>query len=226
MAEVKKGIQIPEMRRDMVKLTVQGTSTLIVHQFGEKTRKQFLQKQTKKANTGREAKDPVGDFVRSLYFMDHADPEELIEKINKDKVEPGADVTKYFKGVPLGFPVSGFKNAAVSACRNVEGIPMTLARGAFHIKSIENNLTEISYKKLNLREDNVRLSGKSADLRYRGEFVDWEADLLIELNPNALSQEQLANLIDISGFAVGIGDWRPEKNGSYGMFQVKRGGAK
>ncbi len=40
------------------------------------------------------------------------------------------------------------------------------------------------------------------------------------LNSGAISAEQIANLLNTAGFGVGIGEWRPEKNGSYGRFHV------
>ena len=55
----------------------------------------------------------------------------------------------------------------------------------------------------------VRLNGKSADIRHRACFEDWEVTLNVEFNPVALSAEQICNLIDMGGFSVGIGDWRP-----------------
>jgi len=42
----------------------------------------------------------------------------------------------------------------------------------------------------------------------------------VQLNTSAVSIEQLANLFVIAGFAVGVGEWRPEKNGQYGRFEV------
>ncbi len=114
-----------------------------------------------------------------------------------------------------GFPAVAFKAAAVRAGTYAD-MKMTFLRGAFHVSG--------EMVKLNgepsMREDMVRLQGKVADIRYRGQFAEWSAVVPIQVNLSVLSIEQLANLLVIAGFAVGVGEWRPEKNGQYGRFDV------
>jgi hypothetical protein len=114
-----------------------------------------------------------------------------------------------------GFPAVAFKAAAVRAGTYAD-MKMTFLRGAFHVSG--------EMVKLNgqpsMREDMVRLQGKVADIRYRGQFAEWSAVVPIQVNVSVLSIEQLANLLVIAGFAVGVGEWRPEKNGQYGRFEI------
>ena len=37
---------------------------------------------------------------------------------------------------------------------------------------------------------------------------------------NYRTLEQIVNLINLGGFTCGIGEWRPEKDGSFGTYQV------
>ena len=120
------------------------------------------------------------------------------------------------EGGGYGFPAVGFKAAAVRAGTYAE-LTMTFLRGAFHVSG---ELVKIDGEP-HPREDMVRLQGKTADIRYRGEFSEWRAAVPVELNESVLSVEQLANLFTIAGFAVGIGEWRPEKNGQYGRFTIE-----
>jgi hypothetical protein len=115
-----------------------------------------------------------------------------------------------------GFPVVAFKSAAVDACSHAEGITKVEARGAFHINS-EMALIE---GRPTMREDTVKIAMGTTDLRYRGEFKTWSTTLEVRYNKNVLSMEQIVNLFNIGGFAIGVGEWRPQRDGSYGMFHV------
>jgi hypothetical protein len=114
-----------------------------------------------------------------------------------------------------GFPAVAFKSAAVDACRYLD-FKMTEARGAFHV---EGKLVEI-FGTPTPREDMVKLGGLTADIRFRGEFLEWHATLNVRYNRAAMSAEQIVHLFNVGGFGVGVGEWRPEKNGSNGMFHV------
>lgn len=199
-------IELPKLNIQMMEVTVIGDSPLIVHAWSEKSKREMLDKQLKKAKGAKEAKDPVADFEASLYRM---------------------------KGGAFGFPSVGFKAAAVTACTSVAGITKIAARQAFHILGDDvdvpgtfegtksrNNLVQIEGCEPQMREDMVRVGMGTADIRYRGEFPDWRAKLLVRYNANVLSESQILNILNVAGFAVGVGEWRPEKDGSYGMFHV------
>lgn len=115
-----------------------------------------------------------------------------------------------------GFPAVAFKSAAVDACSHVADITKVLARGAFHIVG---ELVKIEGEPT-MREDMVRIAMGTADIRHRGEFKQWQARLLIRHNVNVLSAEQVVNLFNVAGFAIGVGEWRPQKDGAFGLFHV------
>lgn len=136
----------------------------------------------------------------------------------KEAKDPEADYEACFYRTATGaygFPAIGVKAAMVSACRFADA-KMTVARGAFHIDA---EMLEV-FGEPRPREDMVRVGMGTADIRYRPEFVDWRMPVAIKFNAAAMSAEQIANLLNIAGFGVGIGEWRPEKNGSYGRFHV------
>ena len=226
MAKKVKGeeLVIPEVKKEKFNVKIVGLSPLLVHQFSAKSQTQMLEKQMKKAKTAKEAKNPIADFVYTLHLMNGKDPEDIIETLEEGGAKAGDDVSKYFKDIPVGFPASGFKKAAVGACRNVADAQMTLTRGAFFILPTNSgsDLVKINYNKMIIQQNTVRLNGGSTDIRFRAALHDWSADLSIVSNGNVLSKSQIVNLIDISGFSVGVGDWRPERNGTNGMFQIAR----
>lgn len=116
----------------------------------------------------------------------------------------------------FGFKSIAFKAAAVDACSHVDGVTKVEARGAFHI---QGEFVRINGKPT-MREDMVRVGMGVADLRYRGEFKEWNCEIIVRYNANVLSPEQIVNLFNTAGFAIGVGEWRPQRDGSSGMFHV------
>ena len=115
-----------------------------------------------------------------------------------------------------GFPAVAFKAAAVRAGTYCD-MKMVFLRGAFHI---EGDLVLVEGEP-EPREDMVRVGQGTADIRYRPQFPKWATELDITFNNRALTAEQIVNLFEIAGFAVGVGEWRPEKDGQFGRFQVE-----
>lgn len=209
-------MEIRNVELDTQPIRIRGTSPLIVHNWSTKAKREMLDKQMGKTKTKAKAtKNPVEDFIESLYWID-GKPEEYTEEAFEEAVAGGA---RY------GFPVTAIKSGACSASsRNELGIQTTKIKGAFYIQGIgSNQLGEIKGGVPHPREDMVRVGGisKTADIRYRAQFDEWYMDLLITYNKNGpVSLEQIINLINLGGFTCGIGEWRPEKGGIYGMYQV------
>lgn len=196
-----KQIELPRLRIQRAKITLVGDSPLISHKWSEKAKRSMLDKQMKKAKTAKEAKDPWRDFCESLYWLTPM-PAEPTE----------ADIA----AAKFGFPTIGFKASAVDACSHVDGVTKVEARGAFHI---DGEMVDIEGTPT-IREDMVRIAMGTADIRYRGEFKSWRTSFVIRYNMNVLSLDQIVNLFNTAGFALGVGEWRPQKDGSFGMFHV------
>lgn len=200
--ETMLGVEVPAIEKRMVTLRIVGDSPLIVHAWSVKAKRQMLDKQMKKASVGKEAKDPWMDFCESLYWLDGM---------------PDYPTKKDIATARFGFPTVAFKACAVDAGYQ-QGVlaKKTTARGAFHIIGEFATIEGIP----EMREDMVRVGMGTADIRYRGEFKNWSTTLNIVYNPKAISIEQIANLLNMGGFANGVGEWRPSKDGSYGTFHV------
>ena len=99
---------------------------------------------------------------------------------------------------------------------------MASLRGAFFIAGEGSELlAEVKGCTPTMREDMVRVGMGVADIRFRGEFANWYMDLQVSYNANgAYTLDQIINLINVGGFSCGIGEWRPEKDGNYGMYHV------
>jgi hypothetical protein len=192
-----KPVSLIELTKQTIKVRVRGISPLIVHAWSTKAIRQMEEKQQRKAAKAKEAKDPEVEFQGCLYLDDQG---------------------------RHCFPARAFKAAMVAATTSIEDkkFPKTKIRQVVFVEG--DLLPIISKTEPDMRTDPVRLGGTTADIRYRPEYKDWYIDLTLTFNAAAVSSEQLINLLNLAGFAVGVGEWRPEKNGSNGRFEVVRPG--
>jgi len=192
MAKSVTIIEIPEIKKQKLTLNIVGDTGLITHCWAEKAIKEIQEKQAGKPKQGKKPnRDLDEDYRASLYWLN----------------EHGM----------FGFKAIAFKAAAVRAANDV-GVPMTLARRWFRVPG---EFVPIEFDRIEMRTDSVKIGQGTTDLRYRAEFVKWRCKLEIEFNASTTNAAQIVNLFNTAGFGVGIGEWRPEKNGINGTFHVE-----
>lgn len=216
---IAAAVVIPQLRERTINVSIVGKSPLIVHAWSAKAVKMMLGKQMKEATAGRTAKNPVEDFLGSLYYLPNR--------------------------AGFGVPAPSFKAAIVSAANDVQ-MKMTEVKRGLHVNSYlvkieapplaKENWTEYDEQFADqikfehehgcqMRMDMVRLESGVADIRFRGCFPEWKATLEIEYNEAVLSAEQVVNLIATAGYGCGIGEWRPSspqvRSGEFGRFKVE-----
>ena len=209
-----EAIEIKPIEIKKVTVHIVGDTPLIMHAWSEKAKKMMLEAQMGTAKgKKKELKNPVDDFIRSMYWLTEM-PTEGTEEAFKAAIAGGAR---------FGFPVTAFKQAAISAAYRMGYVKDKMGlRGAFFIESDENGMVEIHSDEPIMREDMVKIGMGTADLRYRGEFRNWSADLVISYNANGqFSLENIVNIINLSGYVCGVGEWRVEKDGQFGMYHVE-----
>lgn len=62
--------------------------------------------------------------------------------------------------------------------------------------------------------------GQSRVLRTRAKFDDWACRFRLFCEPELIDEGALTKWLDTAGSRCGIGDWRPEKSGIYGRFEL------
>lgn len=192
-ASPAKTVTLQHLQREKMGCSIRGTTPLIVHAWSEKAIRMIEDKQQKKGTTGqRAAKDPQAEYEGCFY-----------------RDEEGRSC----------IPARAVKKAIVSAATSLNDIrnfsKTKLRQGLF----VLGDLLPLKASKPRMRTDMVRVQG-NADVRYRPEFEKWEVDLVIEYNAAVFSPEQIVNLLNVAGFAVGLCENRPEKDGSNGRFEV------
>jgi hypothetical protein len=195
------------------KLWIVGDTPLITHAWSEKAKREMLAKQVKAIKPGKEARDPHADFVSSLYEMG---------EINGKK--------------SYGFPATGVKNAILSSAHKDKGIArvsvmsslwmdaqMVRTKPALAGAICDMPLIRIWGDAPQNREDMVKIGAglsKTANLAYRGQFTIWAMKITGKFNAAVLSPETLLFLLQESGMASGLGEWRNERRGLFGAYHV------
>lgn len=126
-------------------------------------------------------------------------------------------------GAKWGYPTGAIKQAANSAAYRLKWVKNQMElRGAYFLKSEYGDMAEIKGSTPEMREDMVRVGMGTADIRYRGVFKEWGMDLILEYNASGgMKLEQIINCINAGGYCVGIGEWRPERDGDFGKFHIE-----
>lgn len=184
-------ISIPELDTKEVVLRLRGDSPLITHAWSEKAKQMMRDKQQGKSIATREPKNPTAEYESAFYRMPDGKP---------------------------AMRTIAFKAAVVDAATQLTGVTKVFLRGAFHVMG---ELVEIQGDDPIMREDMVRVGMGTADIRYRPEFTNWYVDLVVRYNAKTLTLSQIVQLFNQAGFSTGIGEWRPQKDGSNGLFSVK-----
>ena len=207
-------VQIKPLDIQRVNIRIVGDTPLIVHAWSDKAKKMMLDAQTGATKTSaKEKRDPFDDFIQSLYWLEG----------KPEKSTPEAFMKAVEKGAKWGFPVGAIKQAANSAAYRLKWVKNQMElRGSYFLNTEYGDMCEIKGSVPEIREDMVRIGMGSADLRYRGEFKNWYADMTLEYNASGgMSLEQIINCINAGGYVCGLGEWRPEKDGSFGKFHIE-----
>lgn len=221
MAKTTEIMEIKPINMKIVEVTIVGDTPLIMHAWSEKAKRMMLEaQQGKSKGKKKEAKNPVDDFIQSLYWI--SGKPELSDNASEEECEIAFE-NAIKNGATFGFPVSAIKQAAISAAYRMGwSKDKASLRGVFFIESDYDDMVLIKSDKPIMREDMVRIGMGTADLRYRGELRNWSATFRIKYNANgSYSLENIINIINAGGVVCGIGEWRPEKDGQFGTYHIQ-----
>lgn len=189
-------VRLQKIAAETLRVPIIGTAPLIVHKWSDKAKRQMLDTQQGRKSP-KQVRDPQADYESSLY-----------------RTRDG-----------YGFPVLAFKAATVRAAALYgKSITMTGLRQFLFMTGVPSDdnsslLTPITGEP-KMREDMVRVGMGGTDLRYRAEFIDWTAVLTVTFVSTAIDRDSVLSLIDAGGLTCGVGEWRPEKKGQNGTYQL------
>lgn len=192
-------IDLEPIKLRTVHMEIEGVTSLLVHKFSDKARKQIQDKQGGKVQNSKkkEIRKPEEEFnaARHTFVDEHGELRD-------------------------GYPAIGIKKAMIDAGYRYVSLVKADLRGDMHINC---DLVAIDGPPPEINESMVRLSGigRTADVRYRPEYWPWSMVIPITFKPSRLSEEQIVAMLAHAGFSVGLGEHRPERDGNNGRFEVR-----
>jgi hypothetical protein len=180
------------MKLQTITLTIRGTTPLIQHCWSEKGLKSMRMTAAERKKIPKVAREPEEEGNAAAYRC--ADGQ-------------------------YGVPAMAVKSSMIEAAhKDVTGLPKTTVRKALRFR--EAGVIPMVCSDPFIREDIVRVGMGGTDLRYRPQFDDWSVRLTFAFDSDLLNADDVISLVNRAGFSVGIGEWRPEKDGEYGTFEV------
>ncbi len=188
-------LEINKIGTETLRVPIAGLAPLVVHKFSEKAKRQMLDNMQGKKSP-KEPKNPQAEYEAAFY-----------------RLQDGG----------YGFPALAFKAATVGGARFYSGVTMTALKQFlfFHgeLGDDGRQLIRIEGDPV-MREDVVTVGRGGSDLRYRPQFIPWSATLEVTYVTSALTQGSVVSLIEAGGMGVGVGEWRPERDGDFGTYSV------
>lgn len=190
---MSKSIKLKPLNTKLINFSVIGTTPLIQHGWSSKGRIQMRMTAQERRKQPKLARDPEKEAEGATYYLNGG----------------------------YGFPLLALKASLINAAHKDIGIEKTMFRKSFFIVSDDpDKLIEMQCSEPKIREDIVRIGNNQTDLRYRPEFKTWGFNVTAEFDADNLTEEDIINLVNRAGFGVGVLEWRPEKGGEFGRFQV------
>lgn len=100
---------------------------------------------------------------------------------------------------------------------------MTSVKGTEALAAVQidtpNELLPLECSQPVMRRDHV-VRQQTGNMVYRPEIAEWAVWVPIQLDPEVVSLDQLIHIVRKAGAGVGVGNWRPEKKGDFGRWDV------
>jgi hypothetical protein len=191
----QKTIKVQGIQEEIINVDIEGITPILFHAFPQEILEVLSPKSGK-------AKIPVTEaehLDRCMYWMD---PQKKT----------------------FGFPADGFKKAMVRAGTMLEqSKKMAESRGMFFVQGKRDihygfECVEIQGQ-YEVRRDFGR-NGTKGICIVRPSAWPWKATVQIKYISTITGPEILISMLNFAGYGVGVGAWRPEKNGDKGRFRV------
>lgn len=183
-----------------ITVSIKGTTALLQHRFGE-------------------AAEGDGNSVARNAIVQRGTPREEAEKVvyrngKREFYFPGAAIARLLREAGGGHKLKGTRKSAKYV------VPAAVLVLADEIV-IRNGDGKTPAKDFEVDSRPVTIPAtKGRVMRHRPRFDEWSATFPLRVNEMLLPPDFVQQLLTEGGQQIGIGDFRPEKGGPFGTFNV------
>lgn len=200
-------IELININPRMLEITIVGDTALVLHAMDAVSKREMINKQTNKQKELKEV-NKWEKIITSIHWLDEYDPDYTEEAYKRLLKKNKPCITAFGMKANMGdaYYRNGLGkktvfNANVNVIDDKKGlIPITFAGCA-----IEEKLISPGFR-------------KPPCLQYLNVFDGWKAKVTVSFLENMFSVEQIVNLMNLTGFGIGIGSGR---NAGYGRYHVE-----
>jgi len=161
-----------------------------------------------------------------MAVLDRYDKKKSKQTYDKDDISEEEKVSEkyyYTEDGKKGILARAFYNSMIRASSYLFDKKDGGMRNVREGVNILGNVIPLKFKKEVKITHWGRMSGMTKAPRkiIRNSFEDWSCELEVEYNQEQLSPEHIINILNWAGFHIGVGAFRKEKTGNYGLFYVE-----
>lgn len=193
-----EGLAVTTLQVDEMQVYVIGRSPLIMNRMSEKVRQELLLPARRKTAADKRSNlkhVPLEEFRSSIYMSN----------------APSAKTAVHL-------PSGAFSKSMAQAALDIPGATKAQVQRLVRVKDLTVDIYGIPQLYMSV----VRTMGinKTPDIRTRAIFPTWAATFTVKYVSNLVSQNTIGSLLGAAGFLSGVGDFRGEKGGSFGQFDI------
>lgn len=128
-------------------------------------------------------------------------------------------------GIPIEYFLGSLKGAGRLVKNGTKAISTATSTTIFDLLDIKGDFFPFKNQNEEMITDMRRgvLRNGAANVAVsiiRPKFKKWSVDMEVEFDTSAISEKTVRELIDAAGRKIGVGDFRPSKNGPFGRYKV------
>lgn len=212
MAKKEEIIEFKPIEPRTVEITIAGDTDLILNKMNDVTTRLLTDARKDKAKDLSKPNE-WEEIITSMHWL-NGKPSEFSEKTLKENLNPK-------KNAPCITAFGLKKSFGEALTRNKISTYSTEFRATVNVLGDKDNLIPITFTEYHLDEKLMSPKKGSPVLVKLNRFSGWTATFRISFLENVYSLEQIVNVINLSGFGLGIGSGRNSDYGRYHIIDVR-----